>query len=72
LGLFEIKCVPPFSHNVYTNHAVVFAAKNDSFSRGKNNGATTTVLYKKGSVVVCAVSRWRSSIIKSFVAHVFN
>ena len=33
------------AHNVCGKHAVVFAAKNDSFPGGKNNGATTTAAF---------------------------
>jgi hypothetical protein len=32
--------------NVSPNNAVAFAAMNDQLSRGKSNGATTTILYQ--------------------------
>lgn len=41
--------------NVLVNTAVAFAAMNDKFSRGKSNGTTTIILFKKGSVGVCRV-----------------
>ena len=36
---------------VSPNNAADFAAKNNPFSRDKNNGATTTILYQRRSVV---------------------
>ena len=48
--------------NVCTNHAVVLAAMVDQCSHGKNNGTTTTIHFKKGSVVVCGVMRHATDV----------
>jgi hypothetical protein len=34
-------------YNVSPNNAVAFAAIKNQFSRGKSNGATTTILYQQ-------------------------
>jgi hypothetical protein len=41
--------------NVSANNAVAFGAMNDQFPRAKSNGATTIILFKRWSVVVCRV-----------------
>jgi hypothetical protein len=55
-GIYEeVKSKPSIASNASPDNAVVFAP--DASRRdGINNGNTTILLFKKGSVVVCAVS----------------
>lgn len=62
----------PNCHLPFFKYAVVFAAMNDQFPHGKNNGTSTIILFKKVSVVVCAVMRSCYCLFNCLLPHTLS